>query len=218
VELTKAELEELCRKAAQKAYEEGLEAGRKEATTAKSKYKLDHSRKMGPDDRDPRHLGEGPCQTHRPKGFKNHWGEWQDCVRCAVRLVYIPYEHASAQYTKTDNEGNVRTALQELKAAGTWKDMNHMQMRNKIKEVAARAALKTPKGSNKITKTPTGTREMHEEFDISSNRGGKKNNKKIPTLRESSEESSQEDPNESEKGKEIDSDDPEMVSEVDFDA
>ena len=91
-------------------------------------------------------------------------------------------------------------------------------MRNKIEEVAARAALKTPKGSNKITKTSTTTREPHEEFDISSNRGGSKNHKKIPTVKESSEESSHEDPNESEKSKEIDSDDPEMVSEVDFDA
>ena len=58
IELTKAELEELCRKAAQEAYKEGVEAGKKEASATKSKYKLDHSRKMGPDERDPRHLGE----------------------------------------------------------------------------------------------------------------------------------------------------------------
>ena len=46
-----------------------------------------------PDQRDPRILGEGPCnliQQARAKYDQNAYGVWLICQTCAVRLHYAP--------------------------------------------------------------------------------------------------------------------------------
>ena len=52
---------------------------------------------LEPDDRDPRILGEGPCnQMHEPmaKYNQNQFGVWLVCRTCAVRLHYAPKKGA----------------------------------------------------------------------------------------------------------------------------
>ena len=52
---------------------------------------------LEPDDRDPRILGEGPCnQIHvsKAKYDQNQFGVWLSCRTCAVRLHYAPKKGA----------------------------------------------------------------------------------------------------------------------------
>ena len=181
---TEDELKRLCDKvakkaakeAASKAYEEGKKAGENQAHQATgkktAKYELDHERKMGVDERDPRHLGEGPCRnTHSPKPYTNQWAVWKDCTKCCLRMEYTPYTHSPSQTTKTDNAENVREALQELREAGVWANMEAKQMRAKIKEVSARKMKNYKKPEKESEKDKAKTRskpKAAEEFHIGS--------------------------------------------------
>jgi hypothetical protein len=110
---------------------------------ATDNYELDQERMISVDTRDPRAMGEGPCGTdHTPKETGNQWARWTDCSRCCLRMEYIPYTHAPAQSTRTENPKDIRDALKELWEAGIWDDMEAKQMQAKIKEITARKALK----------------------------------------------------------------------------
>ena len=56
---------------------------------------------VGPDDRDPRQIGEGPCGTiHQPeqKYRSNKYCAWLLCKTCSLRLQYVPAVGAPAAY------------------------------------------------------------------------------------------------------------------------
>ena len=146
--------------AATTAYAEGFQAGQSSSpapaprsggkasgkTTrtklkATDNYELDPARLLSVDTRDPRAMGEGPCGTdHTPKETGNQWARWTDCSRCCLRMEYIPYTHAPAQSTRTENPKDIRDALKELWEAEIWDDMEAKQMQAKIKEITARKA------------------------------------------------------------------------------
>ena len=145
--------------AATTAYAEGFQAGQSSSpapaprsggkasgkTRTKMKatdnYELDPARLLSVDTRDPRAMGEGPCGTdHTPKETGNQWARWTDCSRCCLRMEYIPYTHAPAQSTRTENPKDIRDALKELWEAEIWDDMEAKQMQAKIKEITARKA------------------------------------------------------------------------------
>ena len=145
--------------AATTAYAEGFQAGQSSSpapaprsggkasgkTRTKMKatdnYELDPARLLSVDTRDPRAMGEGPCGTdHTPKETGNQWARWTDCSRCCLRMEYIPYTHAPATGTRTENPKDIRDALKELWEAEIWDDMEAKQMQAKIKEITARKA------------------------------------------------------------------------------
>ena len=148
--------------AATTAYAEGFQAGQssspvptsggKASGKTKTKkvkvtdgYQLDPARLLSVDTRDPRAMGEGPCGTdHTPKETGNQWARWTDCSRCCLRMEYIPYTHAPAQSTRTENPKDIRDSLNELWEAQIWDDMEAKQMQAKIKEITARKAQNRP--------------------------------------------------------------------------
>ena len=122
-------------------------------------YQLDPARLLSVDTRDPRAMGEGPCGTdHTPKETGNQWARWTDCSRCCLRMEYIPYTHAPAQSTRTENPKDIRDALKELWEAQIWDNMEAKQMQAKIKEITSRKAQNRPilgakaKGKGKPTR------------------------------------------------------------------
>ena len=126
---------------------------------ATDNYELDPARLLSVDTRDPRAMGEGPCGTdHTPKETGNQWARWTDCSRCCLRMEYIPYTHAPATGTRTENPKDIRDALKELWEAEIWDNMEAKQMQAKIKEITSRKAQNRPilgakaKGKGKPTR------------------------------------------------------------------
>ena len=87
--------------------------------------KLDWSREEGPDPRDPRTLGQGPCGKEHgsPRTiWRNQYGEYQDCPKCALRMKSIPNKDSSATRHRNDTSGNVRQALKLIRDADQWEN------------------------------------------------------------------------------------------------
>ncbi|CAE7471677.1 TY1B-A, partial [Symbiodinium necroappetens] len=77
----------------------------KDKTRAPPEERLDYSRTVGIDTRDPRALG-GPCEgEHKPQAMgrgsrsgRNAHGEWIVCEKCGIRLTYTPAYGATGMY------------------------------------------------------------------------------------------------------------------------
>ena len=97
----------------------------------------DYQRQAGPDRRDPRFLGEGPCGQNHDAGFregKNRWTLWKLCVKCGLRLQYVPVVGAAGNQGTPDPE-QVRTVLQLLKTVKVWDNMASRDFRGMFEMV-----------------------------------------------------------------------------------
>jgi hypothetical protein len=95
---------------------------------------LDMRRMQGPDARDPRFLGEGPCGRHH-KSYRqgsNAWGEWKFCSKCGLRFLYVPYEHAPGNSTEVLEPELVQRALLVMRKYDVWEDMTSTVMRRVV--------------------------------------------------------------------------------------
>ena len=106
---------------------------------------------LEPDDRDPRILGEGPCNlihTAVAKYQQNRFGVWLTCRTCAVRLHYAPKKGAPQNTISLGPTPEVvRAVIAELgNTPGDQIDDNRFRGMLKIEQgrrQAARAAAKS---------------------------------------------------------------------------
>ena len=110
-----------------------------EITKKKEKKKplstKDQQSALGPDVRDPRYLGAGPCGTEHLQFYQgaNKWGIWHHCSRCDLRLQYFTRSGAPGGATKTHLPARVNEAIQLLKDAEMLEKATHKEMRAAIK-------------------------------------------------------------------------------------
>ena len=119
----------------------------------KVKTELDHTRKAGMDQRDPRaKTQQWPCfGDHHPFSHGNRFGSWTECTTCGVRLSYTPAVNAPAQTTHVDLQQNVILALERLRSEG-WEPqtISHTQVKAMITIVSKEYQLiKIPKAKAK---------------------------------------------------------------------
>ena len=139
---------------------------------------------LEPDDRDPRILGEGPCNLiheARAKYEQNQFGVWLTCRTCAVRLHYAPKKGAPQNTISLGPTPEVvRAVIAEL--GGTPGDqIDFNRFRGMIKteqgrrqaEAKAKAAAKSKAGPKAVPKakskaSSTARPSKAPEYDLSS--------------------------------------------------
>ena len=115
---------------------------------------------LEPDDRDPRILGEGPCNLiheSRAKYEQNQFGVWLICRTCAVRLHYAPKKGAPQNTISLGPTPEVvRAVISELGTLPVDRiDANRFRGLIKIEQgrrQAARAAAKAMAASVTVLK------------------------------------------------------------------
>ena len=109
---------------------------------------------VGPDDRDPRQIGRGPCGTvHTPekKYRSNKYRAWLLCQTCSLRLQYVPAAGAPAAYVSLGPTPSVVTrALNRLEGVDP-QNVNGNMVRGLIREEQgkdqAQSSTSTPSNS-----------------------------------------------------------------------
>ena len=115
---------------------------------------------LEPDERDPRILGEGPCNlihTAKAKYEQNRFGAWLTCRTCAVRLHYAPKKGAPQNTISLGPTPEVvRAVIAELgNTPGDQIDDNRFRGMIKIEQgrrQAARAPAKSKAASETVLK------------------------------------------------------------------
>ena len=136
---------------------------------------------LEPDDRDPRILGEGPCNLiheSRAKYEQNQFGVWLICRTCAVRLHYAPKKGAPQNTISLGPTPEVvRAVIAELGILPV-DQIDFNRFRGMIKAVqgrhqAARAAAKSKAAPETVLKakgkaTPKARPTRAPVYDLSS--------------------------------------------------
>ena len=125
-------------------------------TAKQSVYgKADTSRHQGPDERDPRWQGLGPCgREHKPepKWCSNAWAMWSNCEKCALCLEKVPFKSAPASsWSNGPTAATVAAALKELEEDKKWNACTASMFRGYLK---AEQAKHQKKGQRKKAKEP----------------------------------------------------------------
>ena len=128
-------------------YIEGIGEMRKARPKPKVKAKAaaaDPPTRMGPDVRDPRYLGEGPCANHHQEYYQggNPHGTWKHCQRCDLRVEYVAKNGSTAGSTKTHNPERVRAAFLILQKTGQFENGTFKEFRAAIKIAEELARVK----------------------------------------------------------------------------
>ena len=160
----KAEIQEAVREAMAEVATAKAKAKRKPKGTPGEK---DTTRAMGVDERDPRaRPNTWPCMgEHAPGNHGNRFGVWTECVRCGLRLKYVPMKDAPAQTTHVDLPQNVVEALERLRAGGwTPETLEKKQVKSMIAIVAKEKAMLAPKAkASQAFGPPSRTRAKRAE-------------------------------------------------------
>ena len=107
----------------------------KKEKSKKAAAPLNEAAKVGPDSRDPRYKGSGPCGALHKEFVTggNQWGTWKHCAKCDLRMEYVPRANTPANSTQCFNPASVESAFEFAKAAGLWETMDHKTMKALIK-------------------------------------------------------------------------------------
>ena len=139
---------------------------------------------LEPDDRDPRILGEGPCNLiheARTNYEQNQYGVWLTCRTCAVRLHYAPKKGAPQNTISLGPTPEVvRAVIAEL-GSTPGKQIDFNRFRGMIKteqgrrqaEAKAKAAAKSKAGPKAVPKaqskaSSSARPSQAPEYDLSS--------------------------------------------------
>lgn len=142
-----SELQDQIRQAVREAVQEELTAVRAKAASKPAakktpKTEFDYTRRAEVNLSDPRQKKtQWPrYNDHRLKTGSNRYGQWEECVKCALR-------GAPAQTTHVDHPTNVVDALSRLRQGG-WSenDITSTQVKAMITVVAKEQQLLKPKG------------------------------------------------------------------------
>ena len=115
---------------------------------AKAKITYDETRRVGPDERDPRvSKTQWPCMgDHVPSPGGNRFGLWEQCGRGGLRLSYTPATTAPAQSTHVDLPRNVVEALARLRTGDRQEnDVTATEVKAMITIVAKEYQLVKPR-------------------------------------------------------------------------
>ena len=136
---------------------------------------------LEPDDRDPRILGEGPCNLiheSRAKYEQNQFGVWLVCRTCAVRLHYAPKKGAPQNTISLGPTPEVvRAVIAELGSTPVGQiDFNRFRGMIKTeqgRQQAARAAATSKAAPKTVLKAkskapPKARPSSAPEYDLSS--------------------------------------------------
>ena len=130
------------------------------------------------DPRDPRVLGQGPCENRHEKALptdleveipflhwgSNQYGRWADCRTCALRLLYFPRRGYVGKYRSNESAAVVQAALRKLKNRGQFPTCTHKVMKACIALAEAEITIGA-KGTTSTTRqgTPKGERPAAAE-------------------------------------------------------
>lgn len=142
--------------------------------------KADWSRQMDDFSSDPRCKG-WPCfgrHTSPPNFDGNAHGAWKHCVKCDVRLIYVPYHGAPATHATTANASYVELAQNALMHDMPLEYVDRRIFSQKIKEIATQYKKKQER--NKIGIAPRGRSPARTQTAVASATTGATGSQKQP--------------------------------------